>query len=225
MQNDGSLLEEKKKNYKFSKKERTKKEIRSIRNIVIIVLLIAGFIIFKQVGKPQSFSNISNASIGDEVTFGHARCHALGWLWGYDVPIEWVVLEKDDDKVMLLSEYGFYYSGGYDEVINSLNDLSRKHSFYSDNLDSDSRIIPVGDYYVTMLNRREAEEKIETIEQIKVCKPFLQQHEHLLSKGKPSAYWLYGMSGYVSKEGVVTNEVPSKERILCRPVIWVRISE
>lgn len=222
MQNDGSLLEEKKKNYKFSKKERTKKEIRTIRNIVIIVLLIAGFIIFKEVRKPLSIDSIDKASIGDEVTFGEATCDAWGWLWRFQAPIEWVVIEKDDEKAVLLSKYGFGYYGDYNDLLDVLNAES---SFYTEKLNSDSRIIQNGQYYVTLLSREDAENKMDSIEAIKKCRPYSKQHQNLIFKGKPGAYWLSDNNGYVNKEGKIVDELGSGERVYCRPVIWVKLNQ
>ena len=233
MKSNDQLLNKKKQAQKKIKVENTKANFRQLRIIIIVVLLIIGFLVFREMRKPPSIDEIDKVSVGDTVTFGDNNCEAWGWLWSYRKPVEWIVIDKDDEKAVLMTKYAFKYFGDYEEVMGTLNNtevvyLGEKRpaiSFYTYVLHSDSRILMNGDYHVTMLTREQADSKIDTIPQIKDCKSFSSYYEHLIFKWKDVSYRLYDDDGYITRDGNIVDELDSKEKAYCRPVIWVKLSK
>ncbi len=232
MQNNEELLDEKKRRHRNAKVENAKANFRSVRRLVIIVLLIAGFIIYKEIRKLPSIDKIENASVGDKFSFGtYTWAHIIG---RKTTPLEWIVIDKDDEKAVLLCEYGLNPNVNYEEMLTYL-----ATTFYEKNLEEDSRIVPNSSgEFVSIMSVDEAKKYMETVDEVSTCKPYVYANKHhssIFYKAPYSAQWLRApeniakyrekeMAPYISADGKINEEGIYYDGIIdVRPLIWISL--
>ena len=92
------------------KKEKLKQKYKVIRKVSVIMLILvvvisAGYEGYKGFVEPQiksSSSHLKSADIGDEIMFGKYEQNNIAISKEH---IEWIVVKKEDDKILALSKY------------------------------------------------------------------------------------------------------------------------
>ncbi len=101
---------------KKNKKANKKLIIGGIVVAVAVVIFIV-ILLFSTISKTIKMIQLRNASVGSTITFG--KYEQDGFTVNGKEDIEWIVLDKQDDKILVISNYGLdckCYNDIYDEV-------------------------------------------------------------------------------------------------------------
>ncbi len=175
-----------------------------------------------------------NASVGDTVTFGiyeqdmgdsYNRSGDIdegNWL----EDIEWIVLEKQEDKVFLISRqildyqpYDDYNSGWSESKLYSwLDTVFLPRAFLGDAYD---RLV----YAPSILSSQEVEQYFKTVEGRTATMTEYVTREYYVNPGNDETWWLRGADA-VDTYGEIHYAISSMdEERGVRPVIWVDVSK
>ena len=218
--------------------------------VVLAIALFTGrrYILARSEFKAE-LDTLRSASIGEEVQFGHFDTDKL--LPGAE-RITWIVINKDDDNVRLLSKYGIagsYYNQKHTEVswrdsdlyeiLNSSESIGAFSKYEAKILSAD----PNSGDVISLLTVADAKELFATNEEreLKITSAALANgtNENLKSKYnewdmkgyRSSWWWLKGSdtpsiyAPIVTEDGeIVEDKKPvNKPSGAIRPVIWVRL--
>lgn len=193
--------------------------------ILVRVTSSAPGLIRKADGIDYVFARIEKAEIGDTIDLGtHTWGHIIG---NKTTDMEWIVLDRDDEKVILLSKYGMK-SCTYDENKQWLTKFFSTHGF---NEDMTNMLLPneKGEK-VFNLTIDEAEHYSETLPIVGECMPYVYDnalHDTLFYKASSKDYWLVDPAGkkkypYMMSNGEIDYSGLGKNKY-ARPVIWVSV--
>lgn len=224
----------------------------TIALVSIIVLIIAGKKIYVEIRASIEFkrelSTLSQAEVGDVITFGRLE-------EDYNSPgterVEWIVLKKDGDQIMLLSKLGLagnVYYNRHEEVEWKDSDLCRylNKSMYDEMFSNYERDIVIanpdsGDM-LSLLSQDEAaylfaDDISRQIELTSIAENSgtninsLSKVDYWDSKGYRSSWWWLRGDGKDITTPIVTEngeviagkKYVNKPNGAVRPVVWIKI--
>ena len=236
------------------KEKNQSKKIR-ILTIIVISLVIAAVLYFAVirsfVAKREYASEcqqLQNTSVGDTVWWGH--CDTNSSIPGKE-RISWIILEKDSESALLISEMGLagsYYNQHHAEISwkdcdlrNLINSGQISKSFSNYELDS---MLPIDGDLVSLLTAKEAKELFSTDEDRELIitavakaqgtniNDLSKHHEWDMTNVKTSWWWLRGdntpsiTAPIVTVDGVISpdEKYVNKPGGAIRPVIRVKIN-